>query len=785
MIRGQVALNAWSNETGFHFTGQGSLTLVLPKGLFVNEWWLTFPPKDLDLANVDAAVGEFTNGAWGFRGKGCVWKFCTGFYVDTAGRLTFRDVDQYELLDPPRLARAVAAWQANRQAGMQSADFAADGVIVRADGAGMEIPAGVEETTDVLFILSKKLETSPAMTLTGPGGLVITPADTSDAIAYSLTNVGGDFAFQEVYAIRDAPAGQWAVVLDNLPEPGTYGVTMVGAKPGPRLTGITAANLTPERVAIGWSLAAAAPVTLTLHANPGPTTTTVVITTTVPATTQTLADFTGYLLHTDPAPVADGSAQTYYADLSGLPGGSYHIWAMAEDGLNPPVRVYADAPVTIAHAWSDTWQANLSAEPGFRQLNLSWDKHVNPDVDSYRLKVSPPPYTETLAITVTNRITYTLESLSPGATYRLSLDAVDVDAAPARTSRSEQISAATTAVDFNLLQDSPAPITVAGAVATESLLVASTAQPFPEMVSLFPGDLPPGFAMEFVPQVITPTIGGVPVSVVITTSRTLAEGNYTLPILAIGAGTTRTLDMPAQILAPDFSIEPKPTPVLLRRGGTASIRVDTHALHGMTEAIHLSLEGAPLGLVYLFDPPDVLPGQSSTLTISDTALLQPGDYVADSTRRLDTRRPHGGAADACDVNARIVSTAADQGCASRLHRSGGERRIRGGQSLDLPDNRQHGRLYNGPSVCWDPLRPLRAASRPGSSRGAARWPHSDRDQLAGRDRGSWRDLLQRLSDRLDPFRCDIGNPALLVQARRGRDEYRRFPARTPADAGLL
>ena len=70
VIRGQVALNAWSNETGFHFTGQGSLTLVLPKGLFVNERWLTFPPKDLDLANVDTAVGEFTNGAWGFRGKG-------------------------------------------------------------------------------------------------------------------------------------------------------------------------------------------------------------------------------------------------------------------------------------------------------------------------------------------------------------------------------------------------------------------------------------------------------------------------------------------------------------------------------------------------------------------------------------------------------------------------------------------------------------------------------------------------------------------------------------------
>ena len=204
---------------------------------------------------------------------------------------------------------------------------------------------------------------------------------------------------------------------------------------------------------------------------------------------------------------------------------------------------------------------------------------------------------------------------------------MDADPAPARTSRSEQISATTTTADFNLLQDSPAPITVAGAVVTESLLVASAAQPFPEMVSLYPGSLPPGFAMEFVPQVITPTIGGAPVSVVITTSRTLAEGNYTLPILAIGAGTTRTLEMPAMILAPDFGIEPRPTSALLRRGGTAVVQISTHALRGMTEPIHLSLENAPLGLVHRFDPPDIAPGESSSLVISDTALLQPGDYT--------------------------------------------------------------------------------------------------------------------------------------------------------------
>ena len=160
---------------------------------------------------------------------------------------------------------------------------------------------------------------------------------------------------------------------------------------------------------------------------------------------------------------------------------------MAEDGRNPPVRVYADAPVTIAHAWSEAWQANLHAAPAFRQLDLSWDKHTNPDVDSYRLNVSPPPYTETLAITVTNRITYTLESLSPGATYRAVARCGDADPVPARHVTLRADLGHDNHRRLHPAARLPAPITVAGAVVTESLLVTSAAQPFPEMVSLFPG----------------------------------------------------------------------------------------------------------------------------------------------------------------------------------------------------------------------------------------------------------------------------------------------------------
>lgn len=630
VIRGQVALNAWSNATGFHFTGQGSLALILPRGLFVDEWWLTFPPGDLELANVDVAVGEFTNGQWGFRGKACAWKFCIGFYVDTQGNRTFGNVDSYQLATPPKLAALRARWQQAKLRGESAASFEEDGIIVRGDGS-MVFPAHVAKPTDLLFILSKKQEHAPALTLVAPGNIVITPSVTmGGAISYTLTYVGGDFPYQEVYSISDAPAGDWQAVLDNLPaETGGYGLRIIGARPGPRLTDVTALNYEATGdVAVGWELTATAPVTLSLFANPGPITTTVVVTDTVPPHTETLPDFTGHLLYTDTAPISDGSPQTYLADLGALPSGTYHIWAMADDGESPPVRVYAAEPVTVTHPWPAIWQLNLQATPGVRQLDVTWLAHPSPDVDFYVLNVSPAPFTATQQITVTKQLAARLDNLSPGETYRLWLEALDASQTVTRTARSETLMAATTTADFTILPDSPPPIIVAGAIVTESLLLTTEDAAFPEKVSLFAGDaLPPGFGLTFVPQAITPTLAGAPVALVISTSLALETGGYTLPIVGLGAGVTRTLNLPAQVLAPDYSLSAGPTPAVLHPGGTASVTVRADALRGMADPIQLSLEGAPAGLLHRFEPPSIAPGATSTLVLTSTALLGPGSYV--------------------------------------------------------------------------------------------------------------------------------------------------------------
>ena len=147
-------------------------------------------------------------------------------------------------------------------------------------------------------------------------------------------------------------------------------------------------------------------------------------------------------------------------------------------------------------------------------------------------------------------------------------------------------------------------------------------------MSLFAGEaLPPGFGLTFVPQVITPTIAGAPVSVVISTSLTLDTGDYTLPIVGVGAGVTRTLNLPAMILAPDYSLTSSPTPAVLHPGGTATVTIRADGLRGMTHPIRLSLEGAPDGLLHRFEPPSIVPGATSTLVLTSTVLLDPGSYI--------------------------------------------------------------------------------------------------------------------------------------------------------------
>jgi len=67
--------------------------------------------------------------------------------------------------------------------------------------------------------------------------------------------------------------------------------------------------------------------------------------------------------------------------------------------------------------------------------------------------------------------------------------------------------------------------------------------------------------------------------------------------------------------------------VVLDEGGAAEVTVDVAGLFGEDDEILLSLEEAPVGLVWSFSAESVFPGEAFTLTLEDTELLSGGEYT--------------------------------------------------------------------------------------------------------------------------------------------------------------
>jgi uncharacterized repeat protein (TIGR01451 family) len=631
IVHGDVSVNAWSDRGQFHFTGYGQVSVALAKGSILNVWFLKLPPWDMTFGGVDVAVGEFTNGKWGIRGRVCMRGYCVGAFVDSTGKLALGNVDQYQLIPPPRFAQARKAWLARERGELLAANYVPDPDIRVLSADALQTGFTVPEVTDVVISLSRTGDL-PHLTLLAPGNQPISPTlpvTVTFEVTTGITDtVGGPVWTQETYTIHDAQPGAWDAVIVGAPAPDDeYGLVMLGAIPGPSLTDVAALDRGDGTADVSWKLSAMTDtLTLRVVANPGPITGTVVITGTGGVTeTVEQPNYTGIELTVFENPPVDGSLQTRNVSLAYLPSGVHHVWFEADDKLSPPMRMYASGLLTVTHPWTDTWTANLYATPGFQSLDVGWDPHPNPDVDGYRLVIGSAPGVVSRTVDVSATVSTLLGGLVPGETFYLSVEALDNDTG--RTSRSEEISAAAVDAPFELVL-SPAALTVeAGGSATTDAIFSTGVISYPEGVSLYIDPLPDGFGMIYTPEIVTPTIAGTTVSVVISTSETLPAGLHVLPLVAAGGGVTRTASLSLTVTGPTFGVIAQPDLAVLRPGDSAAATVVVTASAGFSGTLNLGVEGAPAGLETFLGESELPLGGATSLVLRDTPLLPRGRHV--------------------------------------------------------------------------------------------------------------------------------------------------------------
>jgi len=536
----------------------------------------------------------------------------------------------------------------------------------------LDLPAGVYDlelraagTTNVLASApGEELRDGSVYTLLACGLASGSPAleaePLTDVYAYPVT--------QTLYVIQQAQTGTWQARLSGETSPDDqYSLAVLGSNPPPVLSDVNVVKPDPETALVTWRLTSDEPdTTVDIYVVQGtlpPTYTHVITQTNGVTATQVLTLYIGTALARDLASATDGTLQTHALSLGQLESGTYRVWLKAEDTRNPPVQVYAPVPIVVEHPASSWdayagWDARIQATPDYRQLDVQWNRCGHPDTDGYVL------YVGTRAITMGNATSALVTALQPGQAYELSVRACDEDAGRAALSR--RVTATTRVADFAVT----APITVhiTGGYTAQVVLTLTTAlDPYSDSVGLYAGcirssaplpfvaylplamkDAGPvaslsravpltsedaacrrvdGIGMSLDPRVVTPTVAGVPVTVLISTTHSLPGGEYAVPIIAHGGGVTHTAELRVHVWEPRFTLASPTNVATVSWGQAAGITISATGIHGEGDAIYLDLKGVPPGLGWAFGNGEkVAPGSSVTLTLTDTHMLGHGEY---------------------------------------------------------------------------------------------------------------------------------------------------------------
>jgi uncharacterized repeat protein (TIGR02543 family) len=456
-----------------------------------------------------------------------------------------------------------------------------------------------------------------------------------------LTDLATDRTVQTLYVVQQPEQGTWQVTLSGNSQPeDQYVLSVIGTSPAPALDDVAVTHTPGEEEAqVSWRLATSQPDTrLGIHANSGPLTRTEVVTdpNSGVASTAVITNYVGPglvdgLTLTETGWITDTALQTYAVDVSSLPSGAYRLWVDVDDGVSPPVRVYATGVVSIpVRPWSLAWHPVITATGGMRSIDLGWAPHPDPDVDQYALEVSGPTISGTNVITIGHLYNATLTNLNPNEVYTVSVRARN--GRTGQIARSPAVMAAPQGAPLTLAATGGGTLTLErGQSAMVSLRLTTTMSRYPEPVGLTAGSLPAGLALDIPTGLFTPTLAGTPVSVVVTATEHMAHGTYVAPILANGVGESSELSLTLQVGGPELTVK-------VAGKGEGIVASDPMGIHCQTDCAEIYSSGKPVTLTALVDPDSVFAGWSGDMesTANPMVVVMDSDKSITATFVLNT-----------------------------------------------------------------------------------------------------------------------------------------------------
>ncbi len=180
----------------------------------------------------------------------------------------------------------------------------------------------------------------------------------------------------------------------------------------------------------------------------------------------------------------------------------------------------------------------------------------------------------------------------------------------------------TAAGDFSI--DVNPPSVTLGQGQTTQLQVLTTAKGgFSSPITLSISGLPNGVTATFSPNPVTP---GAISTLTLQASSSAPPGTYQVKVKGKSSGLTRIDTFTLHIISVGFSVGLAPQSLTLSPGGSGTVTVTVTGFGGFSQAVTLTLTGAPPGVTWQFDPQIVSPGSTSILTIQVDPTVVPGTY---------------------------------------------------------------------------------------------------------------------------------------------------------------